>query len=180
MAARRKPAVLKGFAPIGDSRATLLILGSMPGAASLAAHQYYAHPRNAFWPMIEAVWGIPAALDYAARARAVTEARIAIWDVLARCERASSLDADIEHGSIVVNDFAGFFRRHRHIRMIAFNGSTAQLLYRRHVMPTLPAGPRQIPALRMPSTSPAHAALSLQRKVQHWRELRRAVPEAST
>jgi TDG/mug DNA glycosylase family protein len=180
MAARRKPAVLTGFAPIGDSRATLLILGSMPGAASLAAHQYYAHPRNAFWPMLEAVWGIPAALDYATRVRAVVAARIAIWDVLASCQRASSLDADIEHGSIVVNDFEGFFRRHPQISMIAFNGSTAQLLYRRHVMPSLPTELRQIPALRMPSTSPAHAALSLQRKVQRWRELRRAVPAAST
>jgi hypoxanthine-DNA glycosylase len=180
MAARRKPAVLKGFAPIGDSRATLLILGSMPGGASLAAHQYYAHPRNAFWPMLEAVWGIPAALDYAARVRAVTEARIAIWDVLARCERASSLDADIEHGSIVVNDFAGYFRRHPQIRLIAFNGSTAQLLYRRHVMPALPGGLQQLPALRMPSTSPAHAALSLRRKVQRWQELRRALFEEPT
>jgi hypoxanthine-DNA glycosylase len=177
MAARRKPAVLQGFAPIADRHATLLILGSMPGGASLAAQQYYAHPRNAFWPVIEAVWDIPAALDYKTRVRAVREARIAIWDVLARCERASSLDADIERGSIVVNDFAQFFRRHPRIAVIAFNGSTAQMLYRRHALPTLPEQVQRIPAVRMPSTSPAHAALSLQRKVQRWRELRRAAPD---
>jgi len=174
MAARRKPASLQGFAPIADRHATLLILGSMPGAASLAAKRYYAHPRNAFWPMLEAVWGIAATLDYTARTRAVRAAGIAIWDVLASCRRSSSLDADIETDTIVVNDFAGFFRRHPHIRLIAFNGATAQTLYRRHVLPTLPEALRQMAALRMPSTSPAHAALSPQRKVQQWRQLRRA------
>jgi TDG/mug DNA glycosylase family protein len=147
----------------------------MPGGASLAANQYYAHPRNAFWPMLEAVWGIPASLHYKARVRAVRDAGIAVWDVLATCRRTSSLDADIEHASIVVNDFGGFFRRHPRIGLIAFNGSTAQALYRRHVMPALPEALQQIPALRMPSTSPAHAALSLQRKVQRWQELRRAI-----
>jgi hypoxanthine-DNA glycosylase len=175
MAARRKAAVLRGFAPIADRNATLLILGSMPGGASLAAGRYYAHPRNAFWPTLEAVWGIPAALPYAARARAVRAARIAIWDVLARCQRRSSLDAHIERGSIVANDFAAFFRRYPFIRLIAFNGAMAHALYRRHVLPTLPSSLQEIPMLRMPSTSPAHAALSLQHKVQRWRELRRAV-----
>ena len=174
MIARRNPAPLRGFPPIADRHATLLILGSMPGAASLAANRYYAHPRNAFWPMLEAVWGIAATLDYQARSRAVRAAGIAIWDVLASCRRSSSLDADIEHGTIVVNDFARFFRRHPHIRLIAFNGATAQTLYRRHVLPTLPEALQHIPALRMPSTSPAHAALSRQRKVQCWRTLRRA------
>jgi double-stranded uracil-DNA glycosylase len=112
MAARRRGPVLQGFAPIGDRHATRLILGSMPGAASLDAARYYAHPRNAFWPMIEAVWNIPVALDYAARVRALRAAGVSVWDVLANCRRSSSLDAHIEQDSIVVNDFAGFFRRH--------------------------------------------------------------------
>jgi TDG/mug DNA glycosylase family protein len=171
MVARGRPAPLQGFGPIADRQATLLILGSMPGAASLAATQYYAHPRNAFWPILDAVRGIPSALDYAARVRAVRAAGIAIWDVLASCQRSTSLDADIEKASMVVNNFAGFFRRHPRIRLIAFNGGTAQTLYRRHVLPTLPQTLQQIPAVRMPSTSPAHAALSLQCKVQRWREL---------
>jgi len=168
-----RAALLQGFAPIADRHAVLLILGSMPGAASLAAGQYYAHPRNAFWPLLDAVWNIPAEQNYAARIRAVRAAGIAIWDVLAHCRRSSSLDADIEHGSVVVNDFAGFFRRHPGIRLIGFNGSTAQTLYRRHVLPTLSPSLQQIPARRLPSTSPAHAALSLQRKAQHWQALRR-------
>lgn len=175
MAARRPSTVLEGFAPIADRHARILILGSMPGAASLAAGQYYAHPRNAFWPMLEAVWAVRASLAYEARVRAVREAGIAIWDVLATCRRTSSLDADIEHASIVVNDFADFFRRHPSIGLIAFNGSTAQTLYRRHVLPALPQALQAMPALRMPSTSPAHAALSLQRKVQRWQELRSAI-----
>jgi hypoxanthine-DNA glycosylase len=167
--------VLRGFAPIADRNARLLILGSMPGAASLAAAQYYAHPRNAFWPMLEAVWNIRATLDYAARVRAVRAAGIAVWDVLARCQRRSSLDADIEPASVVVNDFAGFFKRHPSIQLIAFNGGMAQALYRRHVLPTLPSPLQRIATLRMPSTSPAHAALSLQHKAQRWQELRRIV-----
>jgi len=173
MAARRNSALLQGFPPIAGPDATLLILGSMPGAASLVARQYYAHPRNAFWPVLEAVWGIPATLEYSARVRAVLAARIAIWDVLAGCQRRTSLDADIEHASIVVNDFAGFFRRHPQVSLIGFNGGAAQMLYRRHVLPTLSGSPRQIAALRLPSTSPAHAALSPQEKVRRWRQLRR-------
>ena len=178
MGARRRGPLLQGFAPIADRHAKLLILGSMPGAASLDAAQYYAHPRNAFWPTVEAVWDIPTRLDYTARKRALREAGIAVWDVLANCRRSSSLDADIEQGSMVVNDFAAFFRRHPRIQLIAFNGATAQALYRRHVLPTLPVSLQQIPALRMPSTSPAHAALSLQRKAQQWKELLRLSPGA--
>ena len=174
MATRRTPGSLQGFRPIADRQARLLILGPMPGAASLAAGQYYAHPRNAFWPLLESVWGISAALSYAARTRAVRAAGIAIWDVLATCRRSSSLDADIEQASIIANDFAGFFRRHPHIQLIGFNGGTAQALYRRHVLPTLPDSLQGIPTARLPSTSPAHAALSPQRKAQHWRKLRRA------
>src|SRR5262245_9622187 len=109
----------------------------MPGAASLQAGQYYAHPRNAFWPVLEAVWGIPATEDYAGRVHAAQQAGIAIWDVLASCKRRSSLDADIERGSIVVNDFAAFLHGHPAIRAIAFNGGTAAQLFRRHVLPGL-------------------------------------------
>jgi hypoxanthine-DNA glycosylase len=172
-AARPRAAKLRGFPPIADPSARLLILGSMPGAASLAASEYYAHPRNGFWPMMEAVWGIPRALEYAARVQAVRAAGIAVWDVLASCHRSGSLDADIDAGSVVVNDFAAFFRGHPHLTLIAFNGGTARTLYRRHVLPALTAPLREIPSLQMPSTSPAHATVPLQRKLQQWRSLRR-------
>lgn len=168
----RGTANLQGFAPIARADARLLILGSMPGAASLAAGQYYAHPRNAFWPIIEAVWGIAPALPYADRTRAVQVRGIALWDVLARCRRHTSLDADIEPDSVVANDFAGFLRHHRGIRHIGFNGAGAESLFRRHVWPALPEPLQQIPRLRLPSTSPAHASLTLEAKVDAWRALR--------
>jgi hypoxanthine-DNA glycosylase len=166
-------ATLQGFAPIARLDARLLILGSMPGAASLAANQYYAHPRNAFWPIIEATWGIPRSLPYGARVREVRSRGIAIWDVLAQCRRPSSLDADIDASSVVVNDFARFLRRHGGIGQIAFNGGGAESLYRRRVLPALPQPLQQIPCLRLPSTSPAHASLTLEAKIDAWRTLRR-------
>jgi double-stranded uracil-DNA glycosylase len=170
--ARRR---IQCFEPIADRRARLLILGSMPGIASLAAAQYYAHPRNAFWPMLEAVWGIPAAAPYAQRVRAVKEARIAIWDVLASCHRPTSLDSDIEPGSIITNDFAGFFAAHPGIELVAFNGGTAAALFRRHVLPGLPAPYRELEMRQMPSTSPAHARLRLADKQRAWSELARSL-----
>jgi double-stranded uracil-DNA glycosylase len=169
----RRGAVLRGFAPLAQPDARLLILGSMPGAASLAAAQYYAHPRNAFWSVIEAVWGVPRSLPYAERALAAGAQGIAVWDVVARCRRRTSLDADIEAGSVVANDFAGFFGLHRHLRLIAFNGASAEALYRRHVLPVLPQALQQLACMRMPSTSPAHAGLALEAKIRAWESLRR-------
>jgi double-stranded uracil-DNA glycosylase len=162
---------VRGFAPIADRNARLLILGSMPGIASLEAHQYYAHPRNAFWPIVEALWKVPRDLDYGDRAAALRAAGVAVWDVLAQCRRRSSLDSDIDAASIVVNDFRGFFDRHPGIRLIGFNGGAAGLLYRRHVLPGLTEKLRGIATLQLPSTSPAHAGRSLQQKLSLWRQL---------
>lgn len=143
----------------------------MPGIASLRASQYYAHPRNGFWPIMETLWNIPADASYAARVRAVKQAGIAIWDVLASCQRRSSLDSDIDPRSIAVNDFAGFFRTHAAIRTIAFNGGTAAQLFRRHVLPGLDASLRELPMLQLPSTSPANARLTLADKRRAWSAL---------
>jgi hypoxanthine-DNA glycosylase len=172
MPARSGTPTLNGFAPISDRQATLLILGSMPGIASLAAHQYYAHPRNAFWPVMEGLWGISAAAPYAQRVRAVKAAGIAIWDVLGSCQRRSSLDSDIDPASILVNDFAGFFRRHPAVQVIAFNGGTAATLFRRHVLAQLPEGYRHLPMHQLPSTSPANARLTLEDKRRAWSVLK--------
>jgi hypoxanthine-DNA glycosylase len=161
------------FPPIAHASARILILGTMPGEASLRAQQYYAHPRNAFWAVIEAVWSVPRHLPYDARIRAARAQGIAIWDVVGQCRRSTSLDADIDAASVVVNDFAGFLARHGHIRQIAFNGAGAQALYRRHVQPVLPHSLQQIAQLRMPSTSPAHASLTLEAKISAWSSLRR-------
>lgn len=162
---------MQGFAPIADRRARLLILGSMPGIASLRAGQYYAHPRNGFWPVLESVWNISATDRYPARVRAVKQAGIAIWDVLASCRRRSSLDSDIDPGSIVVNDFAGFFRAHTALQAIAFNGGAAARLFRRHVLPGLATRLRDLPMLQLPSTSPANARPTLADKRRAWSAL---------
>lgn len=176
VAPRRRAAPLAGFAPIARRDARLLILGSMPGAASLAAGQYYAHPRNAFWPIVGGYCGAGAGLPYARRAAALRAAGIALWDVIASCRRRGSLDAAIERGSVRPNDFAAFLARHRRIACVAFNGGTAEALFRRHVLPRLAAAlpGRRLRLLRLPSTSPAHAGLPPARKCAAWRRALRA------
>lgn len=158
---------VRSFAPVAVPAAAVLILGSMPGEASLRAGRYYAHPRNLFWPIMGALVGAHPALPYGARLRKLAIHRIALWDVLKSCARAGSLDADIEHGSIVANDFATFYEDHPLIRRVFFNGSMAERCYRRHVLPLL-AG-NAIEYARLPSTSPAHAARSFEQKLQAWR-----------
>jgi len=143
----------------------------MPGMASLQAGQYYAHPRNGFWPILEAVWEIPSTASYHSRVRAARNAGIAIWDVLARCQRPSSLDSDIKPDSIRVNDFTGFFRTHPSIQILAFNGATAAQLFRRHVLPQLAAPWNELPMRQLPSTSPANARITLADKRRAWAAL---------
>lgn len=166
---------LAGFPPVARPDARLLILGSMPGAASLAAGQYYAHPRNAFWSIIGELSGAPAGSSYARRTAALCAARIALWDVIASCRRRGSLDAAIEHGSVQFNDFAHFFAHHPRIGCVAFNGGTAEALFRRHVLPGLSARlrARTLRLVRLPSTSPAYAGLAPAGKRARWHQLLR-------
>ena len=159
-----------GFPPIARDDARLLILGTMPSRASLAASRYYAHPRNAFWPILTGLLQLDAP-DYAARAAAVKARGIAIWDVLQACFRSGSLDSAIDESSVVPNDFAGFYRRHPLIRRVFFNGARAESLYRRHVLPCLQEPAATLPLQRLPSTSPAHAGMSLEQKAAAWRAI---------
>ncbi len=161
----------QGFPPIANDQARVLILGSMPGIASLRAGEYYAHPRNQFWPIMASILDIDlVALAYPQRRQALLDAGIALWDVLQSCHRPGSLDADIAPDSIVVNDFATFFQRHPAIHHLYFNGAAAEQHFRRRVAPLLPL--RQTSSLafqRLPSTSPAHAALDFPAKLTAWR-----------
>lgn len=141
----------------------------MPGAASLRAGQYYAHPRNLFWRILGEVVGLDPGLPYDCRTGALTSAGIALWDVLKSCVRAGSLDSAIEKDSVVPNDFATFFARHPHVRRVYFNGSTAESSYRRWVLPQLPPTAGSLLYARLPSTSPAHAALAFEEKRAAWR-----------
>jgi hypoxanthine-DNA glycosylase len=163
--ARERVAHVRGFAPIADTRATVLILGSMPGQASLRVGQYYAHPRNAFWPILGALVGAGPALPYDSRIRALRAARLALWDVLASCVRESSLDADIEPDSVTPNDFVAFFAKHPKITRVYFNGRMAEQCYRRHVRSGFTRTPL---TYLLPSTSPANASWSYARKLSAW------------
>src|SRR3990170_8767558 len=144
---RRKPHI-RSFPPIGAPDAALLILGSMPGRASLLANQYYAHPRNAFWPIMGELFGAGPEMPYARRVRVLKHAGIAVWDVLASCTRGGSLDSDIDEESIVPNDFAWFFGAHPRVQTVFFNGAKAEASFRRYVLQGLPAAtppPRRRP-----------------------------------
>ena len=158
----------EGFAPIAAADARVLVLGSMPGIASLAAGRYYAHPRNAFWPIIATLCGAPEVPPPDDRPALLHAHRIALWDVLRRCRRAGSLDAAIEPDSIEPNDFAGFFARHPALRLVLFNGAAAESLFRRHVLVQTPVA-EGVSLVRLPSTSPANASWSYARKLDAWR-----------
>ena len=163
LAASENP--VTSFAALSRPFAKLLILGSMPGVASLTAQQYYAHPRNAFWPIMARVAGFDAAAPYDVRVAALTRAGVALWDVLQSCVRPGSLDSAIQAGTRVPNDFAAFFAAHPGIRLVCFNGAEAQQSFARYVLPGLPAaGLRYV---RLPSTSPAHA-MAFDRKLAAW------------
>lgn len=159
------------FPPIARETARVLILGTMPGGASLRAQQYYAHPRNQFWPILGALLGFDPGSPYEMRVDALRAADLALWDVLRACTRPGSLDSAIEQHSAIPNDFAGFLATHRRIRRICFNGATAAALYTRLVRPQLAAGP-EVQHLRLPSTSPAHAALPFAAKLRAWQVVR--------
>ena len=160
---------VRSFPPIEDGRARVLVLGSMPGAASLAAGRYYAHPRNLFWPILCDLLGADPALPYAARTRLLKANGIALWDVLESCVREGSLDSSIEDSTAAANDFASFYREHPRISQVFFNGAKAESAYRRHVRAAVRETGRPRIYVRLPSTSPAHAALSFAQKRDAWR-----------
>lgn len=163
--------LIRSFAPVADAQARVLVLGSMPGAESLRAGEYYAHPRNAFWRIMGDLVGASPELPYAARTRRLRQAGIALWDVLAACVRKGSLDAAIDERSIIVNDLVSFLAGHHHISHVFFNGATAERCFCIHVQPALEAGALKLQ--RLPSTSPAHAARSYAQKLRAWRSLLR-------
>ncbi|MEJ0063757.1 MAG: DNA-deoxyinosine glycosylase [Alphaproteobacteria bacterium] len=157
------------FLPIADPSARLLILGSMPGEASLREQQYYAHPRNLFWPIISEIMGVAPSLPYDARVQALKTRGIALWDVLESCIRISSLDSAIDRASEKPNDFRSFFRSHPDIGRVFFNGAKAEECYRRYILPSLADEFPTLEYRRLPSTSPAHASLRYEEKLEIWR-----------
>lgn len=153
------------FPAVADTRTRLLILGSLPGEISLAHAQYYAHPRNQFWRLMETVIEQPLAeVAYAERLAILLAAGVGVWDVIASAERLGSLDTNIRnHQSNALADLAATLPE---LRAIAFNGGKASSLGRKQL------GPEPGYALiTLPSSSPAHAALSFERKRAEWKAL---------
>lgn len=149
----------------------------MPGAASLAASAYYAHPRNGFWPIIADFLALPVQdlpADICARYAYVLAAGIGLWDVLAQAIRPGSLDANIRTDSLVINDFNAIFDEYSRISHIALNGQAAHRWFQRLVWPTLaPAHQQRLRCHVLPSTSPAHAAMTMAEKSRQWQAVLR-------
>ncbi|GAB3432735.1 DNA-deoxyinosine glycosylase [Massilia solisilvae] len=160
----RSNAPLAGLAPVISPAIRVIVLGSFPGAASLAAGQYYAHPRNQFWRLISAVAGEDlAALPYAERLPRLLAHRIGLWDVLGACERKGSLDASIRNAR--ANDFALLRERCPQLETIGFNGQASGKFAPQFAQ----AGFRTVV---LPSSSPAHASMSYERKLEAWLALK--------
>lgn len=157
---------LHGLPPAVTSQTRLLVLGSFPGATSLARQQYYAHPQNAFWKILQAIWPsspcITSADSYEKHINWMLEKGIGLWDVYASCEREGSLDSAIREPQ--VNDLAELQRRCPDLRLIGHNGGESF----RHARHSRTLG---LPVVRLPSTSPAHASWSFERKLAAWREV---------
>ncbi|WP_353084552.1 DNA-deoxyinosine glycosylase [Stenotrophomonas sp.] len=164
-----------GFAAQLNADCRLLVLGSMPGVASLQAAQYYAHPRNRFWPLMGVLCGIDATLPYPDRVRALNARGVGVWDVIGQCERRGSLDASIVRGSKVPNALGVLIDGLPALRAIACNGGTAYRAFQRFIVPTLVGSAREVPVWSLPSTSPANAAWPLPRLVEAWHPLADAV-----
>lgn len=158
---------IASFSSESDKTATLLILGSMPGVKSLQANQYYAHPQNGFWEILEDITGVSAHADYEERLKGLRQSKIALWDVIAECRREGSLDSSIQTAGLIVNDFQLFFQGHPNLRWVLLNGGKAHQLFKRHVIQAdlLPEG---ISVKALPSTSPAYAAMSFNEKKTRW------------
>ena len=160
--------VVHSFEPVTGADVRVLVLGSMPGLKSLQAAQYYAHPQNRFWPFMGELVGADPTLPYPERCRRLVAAGIALWDVLASCERPGSLDSAIRDDTAQVNDFQRFFAAHPAIRMVLFNGAKAESTFIRRVLPIL-ADP-SMEYRRLQSTSPANASQRHDDKLAAWRE----------
>lgn len=139
----------------------------MPGVMSLERGEYYAHPRNAFWDIMGALFAAGREKPYAARAKILKVNGVALWDVLDACVRPGSLDADIRDAE--PNNFEAFFAKHPRIELIAFNGGAAARLFHRSV-----EAPPKVALVQLPSTSPAHAARSFKEKSAAWRKALKA------
>ena len=156
------------FPPIVNENSKILILGSMPGEKSLQAQEYYAFRQNAFWKIMISLLEIPEETKYKVRIKKLQQNGIALWDVIERCERVGSLDSKIDHSTVVANDFSAFLKKYPGIEKIFFNGKSVEALFKRHVQKKQ-ALPNNLVLATLPSTSPANASLTFEKKLEVWR-----------
>jgi hypoxanthine-DNA glycosylase len=157
-----------GFPPILGDQPEVLILGTMPSVASLQAQQYYGHPRNAFWWIMAQLFHFDHELPYPARVEHLKQNRVAVWDVIDSCHRPGSLDSRIDQETVNANDFADLFAGLPSLKLLAFNGQTAEKLFKQHVGSEVWSGTR----ITLPSTSPAHASKTREQKLLHWSQIK--------
>ncbi len=157
------PPLLQGLPPVISPHTRLIVLGSFPGKASLAAQQYYGHPRNQFWPLLGAIWGLDfVAQPYAQRLACVQQRGLGLWDIYARCRRAGSLDSAIHDAEL--NDLDSLRHRAPALVGVAHNGGESARAMR-HIEAL------GLPVQRLPSSSPANASWSFERKLAAWRKV---------
>ena len=166
---------IRSFSPSAGPGARVLILGSMPGEESQRKQQYYAHPRNAFWQIMGELFGFSAALPYGEKLMRLKDHKVALWDTLASCERAGSLDSNIRTPE--PNDIAGLLAEYSSITHIFCNGTAAFQFLKRYHAPLFP-GTQTI--LRLPSTSPAAARYSFEEKLEMWRIVKAVIDSKAT
>ena len=160
---------IAGMAPRIDTRTRILVLGSMPGERSLRQGEYYAHARNRFWPIMEAVLGVPAGAPYGERIRLLNDAGVGLWDVISSCERRGSLDTGIVVPTEIYNDFESLFRSYENLSIICCNGGKAYKTFLRCILPNLDMRiATRLKIAGFPSTSPANATYSFEDIVMAW------------
>ena len=163
-------AKVQSFASIVGSRPRIVILGSMPGVASLEAVQYYAHPRNAFWPIMGRLFDFEHEVEYVKRVATLELLPLILWDSLQSCVRPGSLDSAIDMTTTRANDFPGLFAEHAGIRAVFCNGATSEKYFRRLALPAL-EDRFEFDLVRLPSTSPANAGMKFEQKLDAWRRI---------
>jgi len=163
--------LLSGLAPVARPDAKVLILGSMPGQASLDAQQYYGHPRNQFWPLMQQLFAVDASLPYPQRLLALQNAGVALWDVIGVCQRQGSLDSAIRPSSVQLNDIAFLLTELPQLRAIWLNGGTAAKSWQQ-LQKSAVTMPETLQLWSLPSSSPAYAARSFSDKLLQWQEAR--------
>ena len=162
--------LVHSFEPIVGRNPRIVILGSMPGVVSLQAVQYYANPRNAFWAIIAELFGIDIDCAYQSRVEQISQLPLILWDTLKACQREGSLDSKILKQQIEANDIAGLLEQYSGLRAIAFNGAASEKYFNQREKHRLPAS-HQLELIKLPSTSPANAAMNFDQKLVIWRQL---------